>query len=340
MKSLFGSVVTSGEVVVSNVPSEDDRRGGIPDGHPALNAFLGIPLYSEEKLVGMAGVANRANGYDTTLIEQISPWTSVCAALLMASQSERHRKQAVQELQEKEVQLAHISRLTSMGEMLAGIAHEINQPLAAISNYAAACKHTLENAEVENLERLRAWTESIAQQAVRCGGIIRRLRGFAELGKTEAVDVRLNDLLHESVALIGADARFKSIDVKCELAEQGAHVNGCKIQIQQVIVNLLRNACEAVAGCGQPERLVTIRSTVSADHAEISVADNGPGIDADIRDTLFEPFVSSRAGGLGIGLAISRSIVEKHGGRIWVDASYRHGAKFRLTLPLALPLAQ
>ena len=241
---------------------------------------------------------------------------------------------ARRELQEKEVQLEHVARLTTMGEMLAGIAHEINQPLSAISNYATACRNMLENLQPKHLENIKSWTEAIAEQATRCGDIIRRLRGFAKQGQNETIAVELDNLIHESVALILADARFQSIEITLDLQTRGTAILGNATQLQQVFVNLLRNACEAVATCDQHRRLVKVRSKVLGDKVEVNVEDNGPGISEEVRESLFEPFVSSREEGLGIGLVISRSIIEKHGGQIWVDPNFQHGTRFRLTIPI------
>lgn len=241
---------------------------------------------------------------------------------------------ARRELQQKEIQLEHVARLTTMGEMLAGIAHEINQPLSAISNYATACQNLLEDLQPENIEKLQDWATAISSQANRCGDIIRRLRGFAKQGEDQLESLKLDELIQESVDLILSDTRFQTTEITCDFKTNGALVSGNRTQLQQVFVNLLRNACEAVSNGEQSKRLIEVCSMVSENKVEVTVTDNGQGIDAKVREFLFEPFVSSRKEGLGLGLVISRSIIEKHGGQIWVDSNFEHGTRFRLTVPL------
>ncbi len=337
METLFGRVITTGKVIVANNPATDPRRGGIPDGHPPLRAFLGIPLYSRDKLVGMAGLANRKNGYTASVVEPLSPCISVCGALLMAHRSECERKKAIQDLQQTESQLAHVSRLSMLGEMVTGIAHEMNQPLAAITNYAAACREAIDDTDAVNLSQIRDWTEVICQQAIRCGDVIRRLRSFARKGESQPDEVELNDIVYESVALVASDARFDSIDVRCTLPEPSPRIRASKIQLQQVLLNLLHNACEAVAESEQTDPIVSVRCEVSHEAAELAVVDNGPGIHQRNRKMLFEPFFTTKDHGIGIGLAISRSIVQRHAGKIWADFSKPEQTTFRMTLPLCSP---
>ncbi|HAY82399.1 MAG TPA: hypothetical protein DCY79_21535 [Planctomycetaceae bacterium] len=242
---------------------------------------------------------------------------------------------ARRELQEKEAQLEHVARLTSMGEMLASIAHEINQPLAAISNYSTASSNLLANFEAGDTAKLKEWNEAIVNQTTRCSAIIRGLRDFSKQGQGEAILLDVDEVIRESVSLILADARFHAVNIQSDLQSHQGLTRGNRTQLQQVFVNLLRNACEAVATCNQTLRLVTIRSQIAGDNVEVVVKDNGPGIDTQIRDALFEPFVSSREDGLGIGLVISRSIAEKHGGQLWVTPDVADGAEFCLTIPLA-----
>jgi len=242
---------------------------------------------------------------------------------------------ARRELQEKEAQLEHVARLTSMGEMLASIAHEINQPLAAISNYSTASSNLLANLEAGDTAKLKEWNEAIVNQTTRCSAIIRGLRDFSKQGQGEAILLDVDEVIRESVSLILADARFHAVNIQSDLQSHQGLTRGNRTQLQQVFVNLLRNACEAVATGNQTLRLVTIRSQIAGDNVEVVVKDNGPGIDTQIRDALFEPFVSSREDGLGIGLVISRSITEKHGGQLWVAPDLANGAEFCLTIPLA-----
>ncbi|MBL9123173.1 MAG: PAS domain S-box protein [Planctomycetaceae bacterium] len=243
------------------------------------------------------------------------------------------RKEVEDLLRLQQAELAHISRLTSMGEMASGIAHELNQPLTTISHYADACQVTLGQGEVP-VDRLLAWAGKIAEQAQRAGDIIRRIKGFVQKTAPERHDLDVNALLAEVIELIDPDARLHDIELCFEPGDSLPAVSADKVQIQQVLVNLLRNAFESLAASRAADRTVVVRVTAPDPHeVAISVEDRGQGIAADAFDRLFEPFFTTKPDGTGVGLPISRSIVEDHGGRIWATRNAERGMTFWFTLP-------
>ena len=243
------------------------------------------------------------------------------------------RQAAEARLQELKSELAHVSRLADMGEMASSLAHELNQPLAAISNYLSGGRRLL---EAENKDsRARPSIEKAADQALRAGEIIRRLRNFIASGESDRSEMSLKDLLKEAFALGLVGARERGIATHLELSPAVDLVAVDRVQVQQVVLNLLRNAMEAMKDSAQRE----IRLKTSADDngmAMVSVTDTGPGISPKIVDRLFQPFVTTKGGqGMGVGLSISRGIIEAHGGLLWMEPSPSGGTVFRFTLPTA-----
>ncbi len=242
------------------------------------------------------------------------------------------RKTVEEKLRRKEIELVHVSRLSMMGEMVAGIAHEINQPLFAISNFAQACSKTLETLDYESDVPIETWLTQLSEQAVRCGNIIRRLRSFVKKSDDEWTVVDLNEVVHDAVALVRFDVRRKPTAIDCRLLDPGPRVYGSEVQLQQVLVNILQNACDATAERTDPE--VSVQLEVGNRRAFIRVRDNGPGIDERHRKQLFHAFFSTKPDGLGMGLAISKSIIEAHRGRLRLESSPHSGATFHIELPL------
>ena len=246
------------------------------------------------------------------------------------------RKQVEDLLRLQQAELAHISRLTSMGEMASGIAHELNQPLTTISHYADACQQTIGAGNV-SVERILTWTSKIAQQAERAGDIIRRIKGFVQKSLPERTKIDLGSLLEEVIELLDPDARLHDIKLQFERVTELPLILVDKVQIQQVLVNLLRNAFESLDACLATNRSVIVRASYSNPHEVlISVEDRGTGISPDGLERLFEPFFTTKPDGTGVGLPISRSIVEDHGGRIWAANNSDQGMTFWFTLPTTI----
>jgi two-component system, LuxR family, sensor kinase FixL len=243
--------------------------------------------------------------------------------------TERQKTEA--RLQELQSELVHISRLTAMGEMASTLAHELNQPLSAISNYLKGSRRMLEGIGDERSTTLRDALEKASEQAMRAGQIIRRLRDFVSRGETERRVESIKKLVEEASALALVGVKDRGIRVQFQFDPAIDLVLADRVQIQQVVLNLIRNAMDAMED-SQARNLVL---TVAADgetHARISVADTGSGISPDIADQLFTPFLTTKRQGMGVGLSISRTIVEAHGGRIWVEPNPGGGTIFHFTL--------
>jgi two-component system, LuxR family, sensor kinase FixL len=239
------------------------------------------------------------------------------------------REARVEQLQ---AEVVHISRLSAMGEMASALAHELNQPLSAIANYLNGAKRLLERNEATDPRAVEA-VEKAVGQALRAGDIIRRLRDFLSRGEGERSVESLSKLVHEACGLALVGAKESGVDVRYQLDPHLDRVLVDRIQIQQVIVNLVRNALESMHGSERRQLLVS--TLIEGDTALVSVADTGPGLDASIAERLFQPFVTSKPHGMGVGLSISRTIVEAHGGRIWTEPNPGGGVIFKFTVRLA-----
>ncbi|QEG00364.1 Sensor protein FixL [Stieleria maiorica] len=241
------------------------------------------------------------------------------------------RKQAEIQLREKESQLAHISRLSTMGELVAGIAHEINQPLYSIANFAAVAEKKLEMLDGELGESLQEMNRLIAQQAVHAGEIIKRLRAF--VGKTDGVrsSLDMNRVVRDAVAILAPLAHSTDASIRFELSSSPVVVHADRVQLEQVLVNLVRNALEAVAD--REVRSITVRTSSAGSMVQVTVEDTGIGVSGDAQEKLFDAFYTSKAAGLGMGLSVSRTIVEAHEGRIWATKHPGGGLVVQFTLP-------
>lgn len=240
------------------------------------------------------------------------------------------RQKTETRLQELQTELVHISRLTAMGEMASTLAHELNQPLSAIANYLKGLRRMLEPDSSERATTLRDVLDKAADQAMRAGQIIRRLRDFVARGESERRVESLGKLVEEASALALVGAKEHGIHVRLQFASEVDLVLVDKVQIQQVLLNLIRNAIEAMADAARRELVVSARP--DDDMVLVSVADTGHGIDAEASAQLFQPFFTTKRQGMGVGLSISRTIIEAHGGRIWVEGTPGGGTTFRFTL--------
>lgn len=234
-------------------------------------------------------------------------------------------------LQELQSELVHVSRLTAMGEMASSLAHELNQPLSAITNYARAAR-TLISQENPDRSRIADALDKTAEQALRAGEIIVRLREFVAKGETQTTLESPGTLLEEAAALALFGAKDLGIHVTLRSEPEMPMVLVDRIQIQQVALNLIRNAIEAMAQSDRRDLTITVHR--EDENAVFEISDTGTGIDEAIRARLFEPFFSTKPDGMGVGLSICRTIIEAHGGGIRADALPAGGTRFQFTLPL------
>jgi two-component system sensor kinase FixL len=242
------------------------------------------------------------------------------------------RQQTEARLQELQSELVHISRLTAMGEMASALAHELNQPLSAIANYVKGSRRMLDSRADDSLTPLRDAMDKAGEQALRAGQIIRRLRDFVARGESERRVENVRKLIEEASALALVGAKDTGVRVRFDFAPGADFVLADKVQIQQVLLNLMRNAIEAMEHA-QTRDLIVGAAPADGNMIEISVADTGSGIAPEIMGQLFQPFVTTKRQGMGVGLSISRTIVEAHGGTIAVRGNPGGGTIFTLTLP-------
>jgi PAS domain S-box-containing protein len=244
------------------------------------------------------------------------------------------RKQAEEEVRRHQAELAHMARLNTMGEMASGIAHELNQPLTAIATNAYASIQMLESGNMSN-EKLADIMEKIGHQAERSGEIIRQLRQFVRKEQPQRCPLDLNELIEEVLMLLRPEVRKAGVTIQRNLDRSISKVVAQRIQIEQVILNLLKNAIEAMINSNTETRNLVITTEMGGNHSVIvSVEDSGPGISSEMRDALFDPFITSKKKGLGLGLSISQGIIEAHRGNLYLDSSSGEGATFRFALPL------
>ena len=235
-------------------------------------------------------------------------------------------------LQDLQSELAHVGRVSEVGTLASALAHELNQPLAAVAAYCEAARDLLDSSlDGDMIETLREALDDAARQSVRAGQIVKRLRDFIAHGHTERRVENLSKLVGEANALALVGSREHGIEVQVELDPEACSVLVDRIQIQQVLVNLIRNAIDAMTG--SPVRLLGIATRKEpAGWIRVTVSDTGSGIGEAVAAQLFQPFVTSKEGGMGIGLSICRTIIEAHGGRIWFEPGRRGGTLFHFTL--------
>jgi two-component system sensor kinase FixL len=265
----------------------------------------------------------------------VSPIRSADGNIIGASYIMRdisERRSAEERFHRMQSDLAHMGRLSEMGQMASALAHELNQPLTATGNYVAAARRSLEGAAPSS-ERAVQNLVKAGQQIIRAGEIIRRLRGFLSKAEPETHTTAIERLIEDTGALAQIDAKFRDIQLRFDFHAQQTLAIVDRVQFQQVLFNLLRNAFEATTG--RKTRTVLVSTALKEGDIEIGVADSGVGIAADVVENLFRPFVTTKENGMGVGLSICRTIVEGMGGRIWHQSSPLGGAMFVFTVPRA-----
>jgi C4-dicarboxylate-specific signal transduction histidine kinase len=243
-------------------------------------------------------------------------------------------KRAAEELHKAQTELAHVTRVTTLGELTASIAHEVNQPLAAVITNAGACLRWLDR-ETPDLDEARGAVDRIIKDGNRASEVIRRVRALANKTGAEKVLLDINDVVNEVIVLVQRELVRHRVPVRIELAPRLPTVLADRVQLQQVIINLVINGIEAMQAVTDVPRQLTIRTTHQDEARQVllTVEDCGVGISAEKADQLFIAFYTTKSGGMGMGLSICRSIVEGHGGRMWASNNAGPGATFQFTLP-------
>ncbi|HEX8193676.1 MAG TPA: PAS domain S-box protein [Allosphingosinicella sp.] len=325
----FSEAEVLGENVSMLMPSPDrERHDGYLDHYRATG---------ERRIIGIGRVttARHRDGWTFPIELAVGEaWTGDTRIFTGFIRDLTERQQAELRLQDLQSELAHVGRVSEMGTLASALAHELNQPLTAVANYCEAARDLLvETPDRETLDMVREALDDAARQSVRAGEIVRRLRDFISHGATERRVEHLPRLINEANALALVGTREHGIDVQVRLDPKADRVLVDRIQIQQVLVNLIRNAIDAMADARL--RMLVVRSArLPEGMIRVSVEDSGSGIDEAVAGQLFQPFVTSKAAGMGIGLSICRTIVEAHGGRIGFEPNPRgDGTIFHFTLP-------
>jgi len=315
-----------GENVSMLMPSPDRERH---DGY--LDHYLRT---GERRIIGIGRVttARRRDGFtfpiDLSIGEAEGPDGRIFTGFV---RDLTERQVTDNRLQTLQFELAHVTRVSAMGSLASALAHELNQPLTAIANYMEGARDLLDCEDPAMKLLLREALDEAAGQAIRAGEIVRRLRDFMTKGETERHVVSLSRLVMDANVLALVGAGEKGVEVRVALDPSADEVLVDRIQVQQVMLNLIRNALEAMEAT--PIRNLEIVSRSDGGMVHIAVSDSGPGIHPDVAARLFEPFLSTKEDGMGIGLSICRTIIEAQGGKIWSAASPLGGAAFHFTLP-------
>ncbi len=290
-------------------------------------------------------VPDPASGVARWVAMTVAPWKDAqgrVVGVVSVGRDITQKRLADQRMRAVQADLLRATRLSAMGAMASGLAHELNQPLAAATNFLNAGGRMLDRAALGDQQAFAAARSAVAdsaRQLLRAGAIVRRLRDFVERGEVELQSEDLGDLLRVSCDLARSDGVCEGIDLRIDLNCGSAEVLVDRTQIQQVLLNLIRNAAEAIIGSGQvlPGLVVVSASLGSDSRMYIDVSDNGPGLSQGIAERLFEPFVSSKLTGMGIGLSICRTIIEGHGGSLTAEPGTTEGMRFRIALPALNP---
>lgn len=244
------------------------------------------------------------------------------------------KRRAEEESKRQQLELAHMSRLMSVSEMAAGLAHEVNQPLASILNYCHGTQRRLDEGVEDPVATVSGAMKLIMKQAKRASDIIKRMRAFVRKTEHQRIEFSINDSCKEVAGFLYQEALDHNINFELRLAPNLPALLADRVQIEQVLLNLMRNAIEAYADCNKTHRPVIISTYTTDGYIHVSVEDRGKGISAEALERLFEPFYTSKSSGLGMGLSISRTIIETHGGQMYAESDGQSGTRFNLKLPL------
>src|SRR5229473_2455730 len=244
------------------------------------------------------------------------------------------RQRAEEALRQAQANLAHVSRVMTLGELTASISHEVNQPIAAIATNGQVCLRLLA-LETPRPDEMRATVERIVRDANRASEVIQRIRALAKRSEPQMVSLDINDVIREAILLVQREVLSHGVSLRTDLASGMPPVLGDRVQLQQVVINLLMNGVEAMAPITDRQREILIRSEQhEADKVHVAVLDSGIGIESEIAEKVFSAFFTTKPSGMGMGLSISRSIIRAHGGRLWVSPNPDHGAAFQFTVPI------
>ena len=308
----------------------------VRDGFDGACIALAVTQFALVGLMHYFGYDAQAFTEMQTVMLVLTATGLVVGAVVSERQNAAHRMQiAEQRLREKEAEAVQAARFSLVSGMAAALAHEINQPMTAARALARSVQHILE-ARTPDLQRANGNITNVIAQIDHASGVMRRMRDFLRRGRPHVSTFDVSEMLHDSVELARPDATTRGIDIVILVSDNLPLAHGDRVQLQQVVLNLIRNAMEALTESGREDGQIQIAASqsTSSDGIEISIHDNGPGITPDLAKSLFEPLTTSKHEGLGLGLSISQTIVESHGGRIWLQSAEPGRTEFRFSLPL------
>jgi two-component system sensor histidine kinase TtrS len=302
----------------------------MPPGHAPVVRELVVPVLRGSQITAILGVGNKPKDYTEGDIE-------IASNLADLTWDIAERKRAEEQAQERQAELLHVSRLNTLGEMASGLAHELSQPLSAILSHANACARRIASSQLD-IGAIERSLEKVVGQAERAGNILGRIRALAQRRPPRFSSVDMNETVRSVADLTASEVRHAGVDVRLELDEGLPLLRADMVQIEQVLLNLVRNAIEAMHLPGQTPRLLTIRTRATeSGTVQVEVCDTGAGLPAADANRIFEPFFTTKANGLGVGLSISRTIVEMHYGTLEARQNADSGSTLVLTLPVAQP---
>ncbi|HEY7037761.1 MAG TPA: ATP-binding protein [Methylomirabilota bacterium] len=325
-------------------PNVDTIFGYVPDEVQAMgriNRLLGENVFDRAELAARGEIRNierdvvSKSGEHRALLIHLKQVSIQSSTVLYSCRDVTERKHAEDELRSTRLDLVHASRLALLGELMASIAHEINQPLTAILANASAGLLLLDNpTALDGVEALREILGDVHERARLAGDTIARLRSLAGKRPLERQPLNVNEVVTDILRFVGGDARRRGVILRTEMRPTLPLIAADRVSLQQVVLNLVLNAMDAMDHLEQVDRELVIRTQHAGDAVEIAVIDRGHGIPSDRLPRLFDAFFTTKRDGLGLGLPIARSIVEAHGGRIWAEDLGGRGASFRLNLPV------
>lgn len=320
------SLARAESVVVTDIASDPlfHKWGNVLLSNGLKSCVFTPILTSSDSVLGIFAVFSKMQGTPTLRDSRISQQVSHLASIAI----ERGRTEAA--LQRTRDELAHVTRITTLGELAASIAHEVNQPLTAVVTNANACLRWLDRA-APNLDEARQAVQRIVRDGNRGSELIGRIRALLKKEPPQKTPVNVNELVREIARL--AQIESQGVALRLELADELPRVFADRVQLQQVLLNLMMNALDAMKTISDRPRVLRIETEAQHDGMLVAVQDSGIGFPPENMEQLFETFFTTKPGGIGMGLSISRSIVESHGGRLWAESNHGPGATFRFTLP-------
>jgi len=297
----------------------------------AVGTVLFVPMLKNDDLIGSVAVARqRIEPFTEKEIELVTDFAAQATIALKITCRER-------QLREVQMQLAHTNRVVTLGELSASITHEVNQPIAAARNNIIAALHFLDGTPPD-LQEVREALAAAVKDADRVSAIVGRMRALMQGASPRLDRVDMNEALREVIELTRGEALKNGVSVESQLAQGLPVIAGDRIQLQQVVLNLILNAVQAMGTVGESARQMLITSRqIESNDLYVGVQDTGPGLSPETLSRLFEPFYTTKPNGMGMGLTICRSIIEAHGGRLWVSACQPHGALFQFAIPAQPP---